>query len=87
MVKTPPRRGPATDAIPKIAPTSPCSIGLLCSGTRPIMMTIAPEKMPLDPAPAMARPTMNTIELGAAPQIALPISKTVTEEMKTFLGL
>lgn len=51
------------------------------------MMTIAPEKRPAEPAPAMALPTMKTLELGAAPQIAEPISKTTIADKYTFLGL
>ena len=51
------------------------------------MMTIAPEKRPEEPAPAMALPTMNTVELGAAPQIAEPISKTKMADKYTYLGL
>jgi len=33
------------------------------------MMLIAPEKMPADPRPAIALPTINAFELGAAPQM------------------
>ena len=51
------------------------------------MMTIAPEKMPEEPVPATARPTMKTVELGAAPQIAEPISKSPIAKRKTHLGL
>jgi hypothetical protein len=32
------------------------------------MMLITPEKMPADPRPAIALPTINAFELGAAPQ-------------------
>jgi hypothetical protein len=31
--------------------------------------------MPLDPNPEIARPIMKAVEVGAAPQIAEPISK------------
>ena len=51
------------------------------------MMTIAPEKIPAEPAPAMALPMMNTVELGAAPHIAEPISKTTIADRYTVLGL
>ena len=51
------------------------------------MMTKPPEKIPAVPAPAMALPTMKTVELGAAPQIAEPISKIAIQDKNTFLGL
>lgn len=35
--------------------------------------------IPAAPIPAIALPTINVVELGAAPQIALPISNTVIE--------
>ena len=63
-----------TEAMPKIAPTMPCHNGLLCNGTVLTIMMIAPEKTPDDPQPAIARPTMKEVELGAAPQMAEPIS-------------
>lgn len=50
-------------------------------------MMMAPEKIPEEPDPAMARPIMNATEFGAAPHIADPTSKTTIEERKTFLGL
>lgn len=46
-----------------------------------------PEKMPALPRPAMARPTMKATELGAAPQMAEPISKSPMETRKTPLTL
>jgi hypothetical protein len=39
------------------------------------MMTVAPEKIPAEPIPAIARPTMKALELGAPPHRADPISK------------
>ena len=51
------------------------------------MTIIPPEKIPAEPAPAMALPTMNTVELGAAPQIAEPISKIAMTDKYTFLVL
>jgi len=38
-------------------------------------MIKAPEKIPAEPIPAMALPTIRVTELGATPQIKLPISK------------
>jgi hypothetical protein len=35
----------------------------------------APEKIPADPSPAIARPMINAIELGAIPHTKLPSSK------------
>ena len=86
-MNSPPRRGPATDAKPNIAPIMPCNRGLLCRGTRFIIIIIPPEKIPAVPAPAMALPTMKTVEFGAAPQIAEPISKIAITDRYTFLGL
>lgn len=49
-----------------------------------IIIIIAPEKMPAEPKPAMARPAMKTGELGAAPQMALPTSKITTDVKNTL---
>ena len=38
-------------------------------------MINAPEKMPADPMPAMARPMMRATDEGAAPQMREPNSK------------
>lgn len=48
------------------------------------MIIMAPEKIPADPRPAMARPRMKTAELGAAPQMVLPTSKMMTHNRKTL---
>lgn len=74
-VNTPPSSGPATDAIPYIAPKNPVNIGRFRRGTEYAMIIKAPEKIPADPIPAMARPMINAVEFGAAPQMALPTSK------------
>lgn len=52
-----------------------------------IMIIIAPEKIPAEPKPAIARPAMNTGEFGAAPQTALPISKITTDVRKTLRSI
>jgi len=39
------------------------------------MIKIAPLKIPAAPTPAMARPTIKAVELGAIPQIRDPTSK------------
>jgi len=49
-----------------------------------IMISIVPEKIPADAAPATALPTMKMTDEGAAPQIAEPISKTMTLMMKVL---
>lgn len=43
------------------------------------MIIMPPAKMPADPRPAMARPIMKAVELGAAPQRADPTSKITIE--------
>jgi hypothetical protein len=48
-------------------------------------MRMAPEKIPADPTPAIARPMIKAAELGAAPQMALPISKMTRAIKKTHL--
>jgi hypothetical protein len=63
----------------------PWYLGLDASGTRGTMMTMAPAETPADPAPAMVRPRMKAIELGAAPQRAEPISKSAMAKRKTVL--
>ena len=50
-------------------------------------MTIAPEKIPDEPVPATARPTMKAVELGAAPHNRDPTSKRQMAQRKTHLGL
>jgi len=49
------------------------------------MMVMAPVKMPELPNPLIARPTMSTVELGAAPHIAEPTSKKKIPERKVHL--
>lgn len=51
-----------------------------------MMITMAPLKIPAHPIPEMARPMMKTIEVGAAPQTAEPISKSRIEVRYTHLG-
>lgn len=43
------------------------------------MRTMEPLNIPAPPTPEMARPTMTVVELGAAPQIAEPISKVMID--------
>lgn len=86
VVKTPPSKGPATEAMPNTAPIMPMYIGRLFSGAAYIMRIMAPLNKPPAPSPATARPQMKPTELGAAPQTAEPISKTTTRLMKIHLG-
>ena len=82
-----PSSGPMIDAIPNIAPPNPYISGRLWSGTRRMMMMIEPERMFEGPAPAIARPTMRTVDLDAAPQRVEPIFKRTTKARKTYFGL
>jgi hypothetical protein len=45
----------------------------------------APEKMKAAPIPAIARPTMKAVEVGAAPQMTEPTSKTRIDHKKVHL--
>jgi hypothetical protein len=38
-----------------------------------------PAKMPAEPTPAIARPMINAVEFGAAPQMSEPTSKITME--------
>ena len=70
-----------------VRPNIEVYMGLLRRGTSGSMIMADPEKMPAAPRPAIARPTMKAIELGAAPQTAEPISKMIMENRKTcFVG-
>jgi hypothetical protein len=48
------------------------------------MISMVPEKIPAEAAPAMARPRMKMTDVGAAPQMAEPISKMITLMMKVL---
>ena len=51
------------------------------------MMRIAPEKSPADPTPAIARPMISAVEVGATPQINEPTSKMKMAVRKTHFRL
>ena len=68
-------RGPATEAIPYIAPITPIYAGLPCRGTVCPTIKMAPEKRPAEPIPAIARPRIRPVELGVMPQTNEPSSK------------
>jgi hypothetical protein len=61
-------------ATPYMVPKMPVNIGRLSSGAEWEIMISAPEKMPAHPTPAIARPTMRAVEVGATPQIRDPSS-------------
>jgi hypothetical protein len=46
------------------------------------MIIMLPVKRPAEPRPAMARPRMKIIEVGATPQIAEPASKMTRNVIK-----
>ena len=56
-------------------PIKPLYMGRFSSGTLYAKMMRAPEKIPAEPTPAMARPTMSAVLVGATPQMRLPSSK------------
>lgn len=72
--------GPATEASPYIAPTIPTYIGRRTRGTVREIMITPPLKTPADPRPAIARPTIKAFDVGAAPQISEPSSKSAIAE-------
>ena len=80
-------RGPATEAMPYMPPISPKKIGRLTRGTVLAIVTRAPVKIPADPSPATARPTMKAVEVGATPQTKEPSSKMNNATRKTHLML
>lgn len=51
-------------------------MGRFRSGTLRATITYAPVIMPAAPVPAIALPTMRTLELGVTPHIRLPSSNT-----------
>ena len=66
---------------------TPIIIGRFLGGTVKEMTLVPPTDRPAPPIPAMARPTIKLLELGATPQIRLPISKTNMEARKLYLRL
>jgi hypothetical protein len=72
----PPTNGPAIAATPKTADMSPKYAGRRDSGITLVVMRTPPEKIPDAPRPAIARPKINAVELGAVVQIRDPISNS-----------
>lgn len=58
------------------------SIGATCATA-----VVAPVNKPADPAPAIARPTIKAVDVGATPHISDPISKIDNAARKTILTL
>lgn len=61
-VKTPPRNGPITEAIPNMLVKRPIYRARTLRGTEDAMIARAPEKTPAEPSPATARPKMSMID-------------------------
>lgn len=83
VVKAPPNSGPITLAIAKVPATTPLKIARFDKGTDSAIMMKAPQKMPAPPRPEIARPMIKAIDVGAAPQTALPTSKMTIEDKNT----
>lgn len=66
-VSAPPINGPIILATANTTPTIPEQIGLKCNGTVKKVLITLPPKIPLLPNPAIARPTVSTMLLFAAP--------------------
>lgn len=49
-------------------------------------MIMAPPNIPADPKPAIARPTMKAVDVGAAPHTTDPSSNRPMAAKKTHLG-
>lgn len=79
--------GPATDAIPYIPPAKPIYVGRFARGEVWVMMSRAPENIPAEPDPAIARPTIKAVDEGATAHIKLPSSNTAMVDKKTNLML
>lgn len=68
-----------------MAPIIPVNIGRRLNGTDFDKIVSAPDTMPEHPRPEIALPMIRTVEFGAAPHIAEPISKMATLRMKIHL--
>lgn len=84
-MKTPPSRGPATDAIPHMQPNIPNMRGSRRRGRVYDKMTTEPENKPALPIPATARPMMKAVEDGAMAETKLPSSKSAIAPRNEYL--
>jgi hypothetical protein len=76
-----------TEDMPYMLETIAKSSGRFLISTIRDMMIIAPQNIPVAPSPAIALPTMNAGELGAAAQSTDPPSKIIDEARYTHLRL
>jgi hypothetical protein len=65
----------------------PIIIGRFAGGTVKETILVPPTERPAPPNPAIARPMINALELGATPQIKLPTSKRIMDPRKLHLRL
>ena len=86
-VKAPPSNGPTTAEIPNMLESDAMKIGRCFSGTLKPTIVRPPEKRPLAPAPATARPTMSIDELLAAAHKTEPNSKITIATIYVYLTL
>jgi len=80
-VKAPPIKGPAIAATPKTADMTPRYAGLRSSGIILLTIRSPPEKIPEAPKPAIARPRIRAVELGAVVHTSEPISNRTIAPM------
>jgi hypothetical protein len=73
-VKAPPNTGPTQTLIPNTLTTIPIYNGRFSNTTLFVIILRAPCKRPAAPQPAIARPKMNTADLGAVAQMIDPTS-------------
>lgn len=72
---------PATLATAKVAPMAPNSAGTRSGAALMATMMYAPEAIPAPPAPAIARPTIKAVLVGAIPKNLL------AEQMSRFVNM
>ena len=73
-------------AIAYVAPTRPMNTGTFFGGAAKATMVKVPDETPEAPDPAMARPTISAVLLGASAMIKLPSSKMKSERRKVALS-
>ena len=83
-MKRPPRSGPNIDEAPNDKPNIEVATGRFRSGISGSVIIVPPEKTPADPRPAIARPIMKAVELGAAPHSVEPTSKIRSETKNVY---
>ena len=66
--------------MPNMLDSAAIYMALFLSGTEYAIMIMAPEKSAAAPTPAIARPTINTVELVAAAHTTEPTSKMTTAD-------